>query len=163
VCLDWFQATAYCAWAGKRLPTEAEWEKAARGGCEVALPASCGPEDERSYPWGEAAWNCGLANGDGCVDETDRVGARPAGDSPYGLHDMSGNAWEWVADWYDGTWYSRCASGCTDPGGPSAGTERIMRGGGWVSIAEDLRVTFRDPLTPATWFEDSGTRCVAAP
>jgi formylglycine-generating enzyme required for sulfatase activity len=164
VCVDWSRAAAYCAWAGKRLPTEAEWEKAARGGCELAAPAACGIEDERTYPWGDAPPSCALANGEGCGGNTDAVGSRPAGDSAYGAHDMSGNAWEWVADWYDAGYYATCASGCSDPAGPGSGADRVLRGGSWLyGGASDVRAAYRFWLDPTTALNDLGLRCARGP
>ena len=101
-CTVW--ADRYCAWLGSRLgggrhvrlPTAAEWEKAARGGCEVVAPADCGIEDERAYPWGNEAPTCERANYAGCVGGVDHVGTRPAGASPYGALDLAGNVAEWV-------------------------------------------------------------------
>jgi formylglycine-generating enzyme required for sulfatase activity len=161
--VNWAAADTYCEWAGKRLPTEAQWEKAARGGCETVAPPECGPEDERGYPWGGATPTCVLANLMECVAGTAPVGSHPAGDSPYGLHDMAGNVAEWVADWYDDHYYETCASGCSDPTGPSAGTTRIVRGGGWRSGHEALTTWFRFPLGPLNASRIDGFRCVATP
>jgi formylglycine-generating enzyme required for sulfatase activity len=104
VCVTPEDAETYCRSLGRRLPREAEWEKAARGGCEIAAPEGCGSEDERTYPWGEEAPTCDRANlwprelPEPCVGAPDVVGARRAGASPYGALDMAGNVAEWALD-----------------------------------------------------------------
>ena len=149
--VTWDQAVAFCAWMGRRLPTEAEWEKAARGGCD--LVASC-PTQSRVYPWGGDAPTCSLAHFGDCTSTggTTPVGTHPAGDSPYGVHDLAGNAAEWVSDWYEDLYDE---SDTLNPKGPEIGSFRVIRGGNAGSsngTPAKLRASYRtDDVATATW------------
>jgi formylglycine-generating enzyme required for sulfatase activity len=146
IYISWKEANDFCAWLRKktgfafRLPTEAEWEKAARD----------------RFPWGSAQPTNELANFDKELMKTSAVGSYPQGASPYGVLDMAGNVWEWLADWYADDYYANSAD--SDPLGPEEGTERVVRGGAWSNSAEQIRSGNRSQENPESRLNIIGFR-----
>ncbi|GIX06366.1 MAG: hypothetical protein KatS3mg115_0769 [Candidatus Poribacteria bacterium] len=160
VGVSWFDACAYARWAGKRLPTEAEWERAARGALWNAR-----------YPWGDEEPTEELANFAHLHQQTTPVKRYPP--NSLGLYDMAGNVWEWCADWYQSDYYrqfppydptrpveEQLRGVPRNPQGPPSGTRRVVRGGGWGNFAAMLRCAYRGFLPPKTRALDVGFRCV---
>ncbi len=148
VGIDWHNAEKYCAWAGGQLPTEAQWEYAARG-----------PEGY-VYPWGNVGPDCTKANywgkENGCVGKTSPVGSYPEGKSWVGALDMAGNVWEWTADWYD----KYLSESQTDPEGPTEGQSKVVRGGSWSHSVNHVRATNRNGNPPTNSNYYLGFRCM---
>jgi formylglycine-generating enzyme required for sulfatase activity len=146
IYVSWKEANDFCGWLRKktgfafRLPTEAEWEKAARD----------------LYPWGDAQPTNKLANFDKELMKTSAVGSYPLGASPYGVLDMAGNVWEWLADWYAADYYANSAD--SDPQGPEEGMERVVRGGAWSNSAEQIRSGNRSQESPESRLNIIGFR-----
>jgi formylglycine-generating enzyme required for sulfatase activity len=146
--VTWYGAQAYCEWRGARLPTEAEWEKAARWGPDMG--------ESLLYPWGNEPPTPELANFGGARGGTRPVGSYPEGVSPVGAYDMAGNVFEWTADWYAAGAYEASES-------PTSGERRVLRGGSWGDFGFLLRAANRGQLAPDVAFNFVGFRCVRDP
>ena len=148
--VSWYGADAYCRWLNKRLPTEAEWEKSARG------------IDGRIFPWGDEFPTNDRVTFRRKFNEIgfkvlEVVDSMPNGRSPYGVHHMAGNAWEWVSDWYEDIYYEK--SPFANPKGPDFGVSKVLRGGNWYYKAYYMRTTYRFNEKPGVFKNWQGFRC----
>jgi formylglycine-generating enzyme required for sulfatase activity len=145
VGIGWKEAVKFCKWQNKRLPTEAEWEKAARGKRPV------------KYPWGNTPPDSSKLNYNEDIKKTTAVGSFETGKSDYGVYDLSGNVAEWVNDWHYPEYY--LFSPKKNPPGPEKGQYKIIRGGSWRHNAEDVNLTYRNATTPVNRSTSIGFRC----
>lgn len=155
VCINWYEASAYTKWAGKRLPSEAEWERAAHG------------DENRLFPWGndfssQDGYRANYHPGDVTQDKdgyqfTAPVTAFPRGISPFGVFQMAGNVWEWCQDWYGEHYYAK--SSPKNPSGPRTGSEKIVRGGAWLNSIISIRTVYRSYVDPKLRYSHIGLRC----
>jgi len=146
VGISWYEASAYSKWASKRLPTEAEWEYAAKG------------TNKNKWPWGNSFNPAGCNSREKEEGKPVEVGSFSKGVSPFGCHDMAGNVWEWCLDWYSEDYYREKFQ--VNPAGPSRGTEKVARGGSWFNAADNLRTTNRLGLDLENRDDETGFRCV---
>ena len=144
--VSWHEAAAYAAWAGSRLPTEAEWERAARG------------PDARHYPWGDEEANPLRLNYDGNIGCPTPVGIYARGATPDGILDMAGNVWEWCSDWFGEGYYAK--SPAEAPQGPGSGSVRVLRGGSWLYGPGFCRSSYRFRRVPLARYAYFGFRVV---
>ena len=148
VGVTWDAANTYCQWIGGKLPSEAQWEKAARG------------QDGNKYPWGSSNPTCDFANLKTCGGHTNQVDAHQAGKSAYGLYDMAGNVFEWVNDYYDPNYYASAPA--SNPTGPATGNRRITRGSSFETDLTQILSGIRHPSTQDYHNYDLGFRCVVS-